>query len=174
MPSTLSAVNRCLFLLMISPAFEKACSNVALDACAHNRRVAQSTTSGGALSCLLHQASTVVGLWSPYFFTTSFCPNSQLQRIISRLAFTELREYSLIKNFSMAGVFIAACTAMPKQGYAQQLESKGCLFLIPLKRRSHNHSSKAVRTLHQGRDVTDWGHYSAIKNSHFGEATRTQ
>ena len=29
-PSTWSAVNRCLFLLMISPAFEKACSDVDL------------------------------------------------------------------------------------------------------------------------------------------------
>ena len=42
MPSTWSAVSCCLFLLTISPALEKAHSDVALDACAHNWRLAKS------------------------------------------------------------------------------------------------------------------------------------
>ena len=46
MLSTWSAVNRCLFLLRTSPALEKARSDVALDACAHNRRCAKFAISG--------------------------------------------------------------------------------------------------------------------------------
>ena len=126
-----SAVNHCLFLLMISPAFEKVSSDVALDAWAYNLRFAQSTISGGASSCLLHQTSTIVELWSSNFFAASFFPISQFWRIISCSIFIKLCEYNLYKNFSMAGLFIVTLKAMLKQGYAQWLQSKRLSFLAP-------------------------------------------
>ena len=61
MPSTWSAVNRCLFLLRTSPALEKACSDLAFDACAHNRRLA---ISGYLTWYLPHHCNTVVSLKS--------------------------------------------------------------------------------------------------------------
>ena len=36
-----------------------------------------------------------------------------------------------------------------------------------------NHCGKATRTVHQGREVTGSGQYSAIKKNHCGKATRT-
>ena len=70
MPSTWSAVNRCLFLLRTSPALEKARLDVALDACAHNRRLAKFAISGYLTWYLPHHCNTVVSLnlWLPRLF----------------------------------------------------------------------------------------------------------
>ena len=54
MLSTWSDVNCCLFLLMISPALQKARSDVALDACAHSRCLAKSAILGWAGPYLSH------------------------------------------------------------------------------------------------------------------------
>ena len=59
MPSTWSDVNRCLFLLMISPALEKARSDVALDTCAHSRPLAKSIISRWLGLYLSHHFNTV-------------------------------------------------------------------------------------------------------------------
>ena len=59
MPSTCLDVNRCLFFLMISPALEKARSDVALDACAHSRRLTKSAISGWPGPYLSHHFNTV-------------------------------------------------------------------------------------------------------------------
>ena len=74
----------------MSPTSDNARSDVALNVCLHNGSIAQSAISGGAPSCLLHQASAVAEQWSPFLFATSFCRVSQLWRIISRSTFTEL------------------------------------------------------------------------------------
>lgn len=90
MLSTLSTISHCLFLLTMSPTFEKACSNTALDVCSHNQNLTQSVILMGAPLCLLHQTASVIELWSFYFFVASFCYVSQLWRIISSSAFTKL------------------------------------------------------------------------------------
>ena len=64
MPSTWSAVNRCLFLLRTSTALEKARSDVALDACAHNQRLAPFAISGYLTWYLPRHCNTVVSLKS--------------------------------------------------------------------------------------------------------------
>ena len=49
---------------MISPAFEKARSDVALDACAHKRRLAKSAISGWLGTCLHHHFNALQALKS--------------------------------------------------------------------------------------------------------------
>ena len=64
MLSTWSAVNRCLFLLMTIPAFEKAHSDVALDACAQNRCLDRFAISGYFTWYLTHHCNTLLLLKS--------------------------------------------------------------------------------------------------------------
>ena len=59
MPSTWLDVNRCLFLLMISPTLEKARSDVALDACTHSQCLTKSAISGWPGPYLSHHFNTV-------------------------------------------------------------------------------------------------------------------
>ena len=72
------------------PPFEKACSNVALRYLCIQSTPRQIRNFKGHSSCLLHQANTVIAIWSSYFFATSFCRLSQVWAVISHSVFSEL------------------------------------------------------------------------------------